>query len=154
MSATRQYPPLQHTLQSPNRTRDERQSTPTAGRSNSRHRCRADDFRASLDPIVMARANPPIPIHPMLYRSSCLPLFPIEFNPMLLLMLLPAVRVTAYASYAVAAMSLVFALWAVFGFPFPVEPRPLSLNVISKILCFVAVIMLFVWRENVENIQH
>ena len=40
---------------------------------------------------------------------------------------------------------VVFAVWAVFGFAFPAEPLPLALNVISKILCFVAAIMLFAW---------
>jgi hypothetical protein len=34
-----------------------------------------------------------------------------------------------------------------FWFAFPARQLPLALNVISKILCFVAVIMLFVWRE-------
>ena len=57
-------------------------------------------------------------------------------------------RVTAYAFYAVAGMFVVFAAWAAFGFAFPVKPLPLALNVISKILCFVATIMLFVWRED------
>ena len=59
-------------------------------------------------------------------------------------------RVTAFACYAVAGMFVVFAIWAVFGFAFPAEPLPLALNVISKILCFVAAIMLFVWREQRE----
>jgi hypothetical protein len=39
----------------------------------------------------------------------------------------------------------VFAIWAAFGFAFPAQPLPLALNVISKILCFVAAIMLFAW---------
>jgi hypothetical protein len=47
-------------------------------------------------------------------------------------------------------MFAVFAVWAAFGFAFPVQPLPLALNVISKILCFVAVIMLFVWRADGE----
>jgi len=47
-------------------------------------------------------------------------------------------------------MFVVFAVWAGFGFRFPAEPLPLALNVISKILCFVAAIMLFVWREDGE----
>jgi hypothetical protein len=64
--------------------------------------------------------------------------------------LLPSMRVTAYAAYAVAGMFMVFAIWAVFGFAFPAEPLPLALNVISKILCFVAAIMLFVWRADGE----
>jgi hypothetical protein len=45
---------------------------------------------------------------------------------------------------------VVFAIWAAFGFAFPAEPLPLALNVIAKILCFVAAIMLFVWRVDGE----
>jgi hypothetical protein len=47
----------------------------------------------------------------------------------------------------VAAMFVVFAIWAAFGFAFPAAPLPFALNVISKVLCFVAAIMLFVWRD-------
>jgi hypothetical protein len=106
-------------------------------------------FEFPFDLIVMARTNPPIPTHPMLYRQLFfLPLFLVEFSTVSLLTLLPSIRVTAYASYAVAGMFVVFAVWAVFGFAFPAEPLPLALNVISKILCFVAAIMLFVWRAD------
>jgi hypothetical protein len=106
-------------------------------------------FEFPFDLIVMTRTNPPIPPHPMLYRQLFfLPLFLVEFSTVSLLTLLPSMRVTAYASYAVAAMFVVFAVWAVFGFAFPAEPLPLALNVISKILCFVAAIMLFVWRAD------
>jgi hypothetical protein len=45
-------------------------------------------------------------------------------------------------------MFMVFALWAAIGFAFPAEPLPLALNVISKILCFVAAIMLFAWKAD------
>jgi hypothetical protein len=87
----------------------------------------------------------------MLYRQLFfLPLFLVEFSTVLLLTLLPSMRVTAYASYAVAGMFAVFAVWAAFGFAFPAEPLPLALNVIAKILCFVAAIMLFVWRADQE----
>ena len=48
-------------------------------------------------------------------------------------------------------MFVVFAVWAAFGFAFPAEPLPLALNVISKILCFVAAIMLFAWRPDEEG---
>ena len=41
---------------------------------------------------------------------------------------------------------MVFAVWAVFGFAFPAEPLPL--NVISKLLCFVATVMLFAGPED------
>ena len=104
-------------------------------------------FEFPFDLIIMTRTNPPIPTHPMLYRQLYfLPLFLVEFSTVSLLTLLPSMRVTAYAAYAVAGMFVVFAVWAAFGFGFPAEPLPLALNVISKILCFVAAIMLFVWR--------
>jgi hypothetical protein len=104
-------------------------------------------FEFPFDLIVMARTNPPIPTHPILYRQLFfLPLFLVELLTISLLTLLPSMRVTAYAAYAVAGMFAVFAVWAAFGFAFPAEPLPLALNVISKILCFVAAIMLFAWR--------
>jgi hypothetical protein len=106
-------------------------------------------FEFPFDLIVMTRTNPPIPSYPMLYRQLFfLPLFLLEFSTVALLTLLPSMRVTAYASYALAGMFAVFAVWAAFGFAFPAEPLPLALNVISKILCFVATIMLFVWRAD------
>jgi len=108
-------------------------------------------FEFPFDLIVMMRINPPIPSHTMVYRLLFfLPLFLVEFSTVSLLTLLPSVRVTAYAAYAVAGMFAVFAVWAAFGFAFPTEPLPLALNVISKILCFVAAIMLFVWRVDGE----
>jgi hypothetical protein len=108
-------------------------------------------FEFPFDLIVMARTNPPIPPHPTLYRQLFfLPLFLAEFATLSLLTLLPSMRVTAHACYAVAGMFVVFAVWAAFGFAFPEEPLPLALNVISKILCFVAATMLFVWRADEE----
>jgi hypothetical protein len=77
-------------------------------------------------------------------------LFLWEFTTVSLLTLLPSMRVTSYAVYAVAGMFAVFAVWAVFGFAFPLEPLPLVLNVISKMLCFIAATMLFVWRPDGE----
>lgn len=108
-------------------------------------------FEFPFDLIVMARTNPPIPTHPMLYRQLFfLPLFLAEFATVSLLTLLPSMRVTAHACYAVAGMFAVFAVWAAFGFAFPADPLPLALNVISKVLCFVAAIMLFVWKADGE----
>jgi hypothetical protein len=108
-------------------------------------------FEFPFDLIIMTRTNPPIPTHPTLYRQLYfLPLFLVQFSTVSLLTLLPSMRVTAYAAYAVAGMFVVFAAWAAFGFAFPAEPLPLGLNVISKILCFVAAIMLFVWRADGE----
>jgi hypothetical protein len=103
-------------------------------------------FEFPFDLIIMTRTNPPIPAHPMLYRQLFfLPLFLVEFSTVSLLTLLPSMRITAHACYAVAGMFTVFAIWAAFGFAFPAQPLPLALNVISKILCFVAAIMLFAW---------
>ena len=108
-------------------------------------------FELPFDLIVMTRTNPPIPGHPMLYRQLFfLPLFLAEFSTVLLLTLLPSMRVTASASYTVAAMLVVFALWAALGFAFPAQPLPLALNVVAKILCFLAAIMLFIWRADAE----
>jgi hypothetical protein len=109
-------------------------------------------FELPFDLIVMTRTNPPIPIHPMLYRQLYfMPLFLVELSTISLLMLLPSVRVTAYTCYAVSGMFVVFAVWAAFGFAFPAEPLPLALNIVSKMLCFVAVIMLFVWRPDAQK---
>ncbi len=109
-------------------------------------------FEFPFDLIIMARTNPPIPTYPMLYRQLFfLPLFLVEFSTISLLTLLPSMRVTAYTCYAVACMFIVFAVWAAFGFAFPAEPLPLALNVISKILCFVAAIMLFTWRSDAKS---
>jgi hypothetical protein len=104
-------------------------------------------FELPFDLIVMMRINPPLPTHPMLYRQLLFgSLFLWQFASFAVLILLPSMRVTACAAYAVAAMFAVFAVWAAFGFAFPAEPLPLALNIISKTLCFVAVIMLFVWK--------
>jgi hypothetical protein len=106
-------------------------------------------FEFPFDLIVMTRTNPPIPVHPMLYRQLFfLPLFLVEFSTISLLTLLPSMRLTANAAYAVAGMFLIFALWAALGFAFPADPLSIALNVISKILCFVAAIMLFAWRTD------
>jgi hypothetical protein len=62
-------------------------------------------FEFPFDLIIMTRTNPPIPTYPMLYRQLFfLPLFLWEFSTVSLLTLLPSMRVTAYASYAVAGM--------------------------------------------------
>jgi hypothetical protein len=111
-------------------------------------------FELPFDLIVMARTNPPLPDNPMLYRQLYfLPLFLVELPTIALLTLLPSMRVTAGACYAAAGMLLVFAVWAAIGFAFPAEPLPLALNVISKILCFVAAIMLFVWRTSDDEVS-
>jgi hypothetical protein len=84
----------------------------------------------------------------MLYRALfVLPLFIVELSTISLLTLLPSMRITRHALYVLAGMFAVFAVWAAFGFGFPTELLPKTLNVISKMLCFVAAIMLFLWRD-------
>jgi hypothetical protein len=105
-------------------------------------------FELPFDLIVMGRTYPVIPPHPVLYRALFfLPLFILELSTISLLTLLPSMRITRQALYALAGMFAVFAVWGAFGFGFPTELLPKTLNVISKMLCFVAAIMLFVWRD-------
>ena len=104
-------------------------------------------FELPFDLIVMGRTAA-IPPNPTLYRALFfLPLFIVELSTLSLLTLLPSMRITGHACYALAGMFAVFAVWAVFGFGPPTEPLAKTLNVISKMLCFLAAIMLFVWRE-------
>lgn len=106
-------------------------------------------FELPFDLIVMPVTYPAIPPDPVLYRQLFfLPLFMIELSTISLLTLLPSMKITEKSLYALAGMFSVFAIWAMFGFGFPDEILSKSLNIISKILCFVTAIMLFVWRES------
>jgi hypothetical protein len=105
-------------------------------------------FELPFDLIVMGRTYPAIPPNPTLYRALFfLPLFILELSTISLLTLLPSMRITRHALYALAGMFAVFAIWAAFGFGLPTELLPRTLNIISKMLCFVAAIMLFVWHD-------
>lgn len=110
-------------------------------------------FELPFDLIIMARVYPPIPPNPTLYRALFFcPLFMWEVSTIALLALSPAMRITRHACFALAGMFAVWVVWAAaFEFSYPVEPGPLTVNVISKILCFVAAIMLFYWREPAAN---
>jgi len=104
-------------------------------------------FELPFDLIVMGRTYPTIPPNPTLYRALFfLPLFLVEISTMSLLALLPSMRITRNACYALAGMLAVFSVWAMVGFSFPGEPLPRVLNIISKMLCFVTAIFLFVWN--------
>jgi hypothetical protein len=111
-------------------------------------------FEAPFDLIVMTRSNPVIPSHPALYRVLFfLPLFLIELSTVSLLSLLPSFRITRGSLLALAAMFAVFAVWAALGFAYPNQPLPLALNIVSKLLCFVAGVLFFVWREQPSDHQ-
>jgi len=53
--------------------------------------------------------------------------------------------------YLLAAMFLVFAVWAAFGFSYPLHLLPFACNAISKILSFAAAITLFVPEKAVTS---
>jgi hypothetical protein len=102
-------------------------------------------FEFPFDLIVMNRIYPPVPPAPLLYRELFFfPLFIVEFSTISLLTLLPPMRITKGSVCALAGMFAIFAVWAMFGFAYPGEPLPRALNVISKMLCFVAAVLLFV----------
>ena len=82
-----------------------------------------------------------IPPYPVLYRALFfLPLFLAELATVSLLSLVPSFRITRGALFSLAAMLAVFAVWAALGFAYPNQPLPLALNIVSKLLCFVAVL--------------
>ena len=109
-------------------------------------------FEAPFDLIVMGRTNPVIPPNPALYRALFfLPLFLVELSTVSLLALLPSFRITRASLVALAVMFAVFALWAAFGFAYPNGPLPLALNVVSKMLCFAAAVLFFVWPDEPSN---
>jgi hypothetical protein len=54
-----------------------------------------------------------------------------------------------YTLFALAAMFLVFAVWACFGFSYPSDPIPIALNAVSKILSFVAAVTLFLPQKRI-----
>ena len=106
-------------------------------------------FELPFDLIVMPRIYymsriyyTPLPaiVYTLLFF---LPLFLWELSSFALLTLSPVARLSKYSLFALAAMFFVFAIWALFGFPFPGSPIPITLNAVSKILSFVAVITLF-----------
>jgi hypothetical protein len=105
-------------------------------------------FELPFDLIVMARAFPPIPPEPNLYRLLFfLPRLLVEISTFSLLTLSPLTRLSKYTLLSLAAMFFVFSIWAFFGFGYPSDPLTIALNGISKVLAFVAVVTMFVDPE-------
>jgi hypothetical protein len=101
-------------------------------------------FEFPFDLIVMTRTYPPIPPDPALYRVLFFaPLFLVEFATLSLLALSPMVKLSSVAFFVFALMLLVFAAWSLYGFGYPSAPVPFALNVLSKILAFIAALSLF-----------
>jgi hypothetical protein len=99
-------------------------------------------FELPFDLIVMFRTYPPMPAT-LFTLLFFLPLFLLEISTFSLLTLSPLTRISKYTLFSLAAMFFVFTVWALFGFSYPSTPIPMALNVVSKVLSFIAAITLF-----------
>lgn len=113
-------------------------------------------FEFPFDLVIVTRTVPEIPPDPTLFRVVYFaPLLFVAVSTIALLALSPMVRFTRSTLCALAAMFVVFALWAaLFGFAYPGSAGPLAMNVVSKILAFVAILTLFLpsTREGVSDL--
>ena len=99
-------------------------------------------FELPFDLIVVGKVYTPLPATP--FRGLYfLPLILIELSTFSLLTLSPLVRLSRATLFSLAGMFLVFAVWGALGFTYPGAPLPIAMNAISKVLCFVAAITLF-----------
>jgi hypothetical protein len=99
-------------------------------------------FELPFDLITMWRTYPPTPTT-LFTLLFFLPLFIWELSSYALLTLSPLMKISKYSLFALAAMFLVFAVWALFGFSYPSSTLPFILNAVSKVLCYVVAITLF-----------
>ena len=107
-------------------------------------------FELPFDLIVMARTTA-IPPAPGLYVALFfLPLFAIEVLTLALAVTRPGARVTRWTFTWLAAMFGVFAIWALIGFEYPWGGLPLTMNIASKLLAFLAALSLFVRRDHLD----
>ena len=109
-------------------------------------------FELPFDLIVMWRTFPPAPatlFTPLFF----LPLFLIEISSFAMLMLSPVMKLSRYTLFFLAAMFLVFAIWALFGFAYPASPLPTVLNMLSKVLAFATAVSLFLPQRKEREIE-
>ncbi len=110
-------------------------------------------FELPFDLIVMSRISY-MPTPSLEYTLLFfLPLFLIEFSTFSLLTLSPITKLSRYTLFSLAAMFLVLAVWAYFGFSPPASPLPIAFNAISKILSFVAAITLFLPQNRTLEVE-
>jgi hypothetical protein len=101
-------------------------------------------FELPFDLIVLNRIYPPIPPAPFLFRLLFfLPLFLIELSTISFLTFSALTRLSKHTLFSAATFFVVFAVWAAFGFGYPSDPLNTAFNDISKVLCFVVTITLF-----------
>jgi hypothetical protein len=103
-------------------------------------------FELPFDLIVMWRTFPPKP-QTTFTLLFFLPLMTLEITSYALVTLLPSVRITRSTLMLLAGLFLVFAIWAVFGFPYPETSLPIGLNMIGKVIAFAIAISLFLPPE-------
>jgi hypothetical protein len=105
-------------------------------------------FELPFDPIVIFRVHRVASVPPawaLVYPSLLL----VEITTLLLLRLSPMVRLTRATFFCLALMLGVWAAWALAaGFGYPSAPLPITLNVASKLLAFVAACTLFLPRRS------
>lgn len=109
-------------------------------------------FELPFDLIVMWRTFPPAPaalFTPLFFY----PLFLIEISSFAMLMLSPVMKLSRYTLFFLAAMFLVFAVWALFGFAYPASPVPIVLNMLSKVLAFATAVSLFLPSEKERKVD-
>jgi hypothetical protein len=113
-------------------------------------------FEFPFDLVIVTRTVPEIPPDPTLFRVMYFaPLLFVAVSTIALLALSPMVRFSRSTLWALAAMFVVFALWAAtLGFAYPGSAGPLAMNLVSKILAFVATLTLFLpsTREGVRGL--
>jgi hypothetical protein len=103
-------------------------------------------FELPFDLIVMGRAYYPTP-HLLWAVLYFFPLFVVEISSFALLTCSPFVQVSRLTLFLLAAMFLVFAVWAVFGFAYASTPLPYACNAVSKVLAFAVAISLFLTSQ-------
>jgi hypothetical protein len=102
-------------------------------------------FELPFDLIVMSHIYPPPPPPTIRYTLLYfLPLFLVAISSYALLTVSPVAGLSRYTLFCLAAMFLVFAIWALLGFSYPSEPMTIGLNAVGKVLAFAAAVTLFV----------
>jgi hypothetical protein len=99
-------------------------------------------FELPFDLIVMWHTYPPQPALPFTFLFFG-PLFLIELLSFTLLTFSSLTRLSRVTLFCLAAMFLVFTIWAFFGFAYPYDPLPTALNMISKVIAFATAVSLF-----------
>jgi hypothetical protein len=106
-------------------------------------------FELPFDLIVMWRLYPPVSTQ--LTLLYFLPLFLVEISSFSLLTLSPITKISKYTFFSLAAVFFVFAIWALFGFSYPSSPILFVFNAVSKVLCFITAITLFLPQKEMST---